>query len=130
MNLKELVTKRLGSEDSLDLEKERLGDKGAKELSQFKILTKVRNLILGDNEIGDDGVRALANSPYLAYLRVLNLKSNNITALGAKALAESKAYPKLDQLIIKFNNIIQLCCGRTMLRFPIAEKKKSWISVW
>jgi Ran GTPase-activating protein (RanGAP) involved in mRNA processing and transport len=81
---------------TLDLQRSRIGDEGARALAAHLPAT-LTMLDLGFNSIGDEGAKGLA--PHLpATLTTLDLRFNSIGAEGAKALA-----PHLPATLTKLN---------------------------
>lgn len=68
----------LGRILSLNLEKSRIGDKGAKALAASPHLHKLRWLNLNDNEIGQEGIEAICASQHLPMLKYLAFKRNRV----------------------------------------------------
>ena len=79
----------------LDLDDNRLGDEGVKDLAECGYLTNIQYLNLNKNGVSDAGVKLLAQSKNLAKLKRLHLKDNPIKGEGVIALFDS---PTLENL--------------------------------
>ena len=79
----------------LDLDDNRLGDEGVRELADCELLANVQYLNLNKNGVTDDGLIALARSKYLTQLKRLHLKDNSIEGHGILALFNSETLENL-----------------------------------
>ena len=79
----------------LDLDDNRLGDDGVRELSECAFLGNVQYLNLNHNGISDEGIKVLAKSPHLKKLKRLHLKDNPISGEGILALFNSETLESL-----------------------------------
>ena len=113
-NWKEIVIdlvdglKHCNSLQTLKLEKNYIGDDGAKALADsLKHCNSLQTLNLESNKIGADGAKALADGlKHCNSLQTLNLEKNYIGADGAKALADGlKHCISLQTLNLEWNNI-------------------------
>ena len=68
-------------------------------------LSRLRVLLLADNDIRTGGAIALANMPQLRGLEELDVRGNRITDRGARALAQSEYLGQLKELHITKNSI-------------------------
>jgi len=83
-----------------------LGPEEARLMWQSAKMMEITWLDLDDNRLGDAGVKDLAECGYLENVQYLNLNGNGIGDAGVKILAESKCLPQLKRLHLK-NNPIQ-----------------------
>ena len=113
-NWKEIVIdlvdglKHCNSLQTLKLEKNYIGDDGAKALADsLKHCNSLQTLNLESNKIGADGAKALTDGlKHCNSLQTLNLEKNYIGADGAKALADGlKHCISLQTLNLEWNNI-------------------------
>ncbi|KMP12601.1 hypothetical protein UR09_00810 [Candidatus Nitromaritima sp. SCGC AAA799-A02] len=79
----------------LDLDDNRLGDEGVRELAECERLVNVQYLNLNKNGVTDEGLEALARSKYLTRLKRLHLKGNPIEGPGILALFDSETLENL-----------------------------------
>lgn len=89
---------------SLDLEKNRLGDRDLADLAKSPHLVDLASLLLWNNRIGDGGIRALAAADLPALTR-LDLSNNVVGDGGAVALAGSPMIGRLRVLDLTGNQI-------------------------
>ena len=69
------------------------------------VYTRLRELVLADNEIGSEGARVLAGMRQLGGLESLDVRGNRITDRGARSLAQSEHLGRLRELRITKNAI-------------------------
>ena len=79
----------------LDLDDNRLGDEGVKDLAFCPLLINIQYLNLNSNGVTDAGLNYLARSPYLSKLKRLHLKNNLIQGEGVLALFNSETLENL-----------------------------------
>ncbi|MFQ5449641.1 MAG: hypothetical protein ACE5D1_09495 [Fidelibacterota bacterium] len=79
----------------LDLDDNRLGNEGVKDLAECRFLVNVQYLNLNQNGVGDEGVLFLAQSQCLPRLKRLHLKNNPIQGEGILGLFNSRTLENL-----------------------------------
>ena len=90
---------------TINLERNSIGDKGATALSQNTSWTNLKTLCLGNNEIGDEGAGALSQNTSWINLQALSLGYNKIGAEGATALSKNTTWTNLQTLGLGNNRI-------------------------
>jgi uncharacterized protein (TIGR02996 family) len=95
----------VGRLHTLNLAEAHLGPDTARALADSTTLTRLRHLILCGNPLGDTGAAALAASPALACLETLDLRDTGLTDAGAEALAGSPHLQNLRVLNVWKNRI-------------------------
>jgi len=88
-------SKRMEGVTWLDLDDNKLGDDGVKELAECALLVNIQYLNLNSNGVTDEGLRCLAHSKYLSKLKRLHLKNNPIQGIGIFTLFNSECLENL-----------------------------------
>ena len=98
-------SKRFLALGSLQLDRNRIGTRGAVALADAEHLPALVSLDLMINEIGDAGARALASAPQRKLLRVLGVNHNRLTQVGAIAISDTSHLTQLNTLDLGFNDL-------------------------
>jgi thiol-disulfide isomerase/thioredoxin len=123
-----LHTSLLSNEAALDLRFSGVTSAGAEALSAALPGSRIRSLLLFDNQIGDTGARALAVALPRSQLTSLGLSDNRITDEGAEALAAALPHSRVTTLLLSGNRISDAGAAALARALPLSPVTKLSLS--
>jgi uncharacterized protein (TIGR02996 family) len=120
-----LTSSHLAALTDLGLDRNAVGDEGAKVVANLPAPTQLTSLSLGCNRIGPAGATALASAPFLAGLTGLVLYGNAFGDEGARALAASPHLKGLKRISLGSNGYGK--ATRALLEERFGKVKQRWL---